>query len=100
MSSVFRFRLPDEAPQVNIQMSFTTTNNMGARVSVGEGLAQGEPAVILDLTVGISEPVKPELDDLAGALDAAHTVIHDMFVGSTTSLRTVMQPENGDGNAE
>jgi uncharacterized protein (TIGR04255 family) len=86
-------QLRGEAPQVNIQMSFTTANGMNARVSVGEGVAQGEPAVILDLTVGVGQPIRSDLDELAGALDSAHSVIHNMFVGSTTPLRSVMQPE-------
>jgi uncharacterized protein (TIGR04255 family) len=85
---------PDnDAPQVNLQMAFATADGLQARVSVGEGLAQGQPAVMLDFTVGVSEPVASDLDSITKALDDAHTVIHNMFVGSTAALTDVMQPE-------
>ncbi len=61
-------------------------------LAVGEGLFNGEAAVIMDTTVSVSGDVPSSAGAVMDALNAAREVIHSMFVGATKSIRAEMIP--------
>lgn len=61
-------------------------------VSVGEGTASGNPALMLDMTVSESSPVAPDLDSIMKALDESRDIIHQTFVDMTGAIHETMKP--------
>lgn len=81
--------------KVFVQLNFATRNGMSVNVTVGEGQANNSPVVVLDTTVTSINPVEPNAGSVMTALDAARTIIHDMFIELTKSIRNEMNPIEG-----
>lgn len=81
-----------DAPRAAIQLAFPIHNGMRARVTVGEGIANGNEALIYDTLLGVDDPVGPAADAVFAKLDEAHSIVHEMFEGVTQPIRSQMQP--------
>jgi uncharacterized protein (TIGR04255 family) len=81
-----------DAPQAAFQLTFPIKNGMRARVTVGEGVVNGNQALIYDTLLGIDEPVAATADAVLAALDEAHSIVHEMFEGVTAPIRDRMKP--------
>jgi uncharacterized protein (TIGR04255 family) len=60
-------------------------------INVGEGTAEGQQAVILDV-VTQTENVVPHSDEIMSAFESNHRVIRDLFESVTWSVRHIMKP--------
>ena len=60
-------------------------------INVGEGSANGSPAVILDVAV-YSQWARSEINDVMKLFNEAHTLIGDMFLQMTKDVRQIMKP--------
>ena len=85
-----------EAQQFSLQLAFPTTNGQRARIVLAEGLANNQQALIFDIVLGIADPVEPTAAAVFAVLDGAHTVIHQMFEGTTQGVRDIMRPIEGE----
>lgn len=78
-----------------IQIKLPVYKGLVVSISIGEGLVNNAPAVIMDTIVVANTEVAPTLKAAMDALNAARAVIHTMFMEMTKPLHTVMQP-SGD----
>lgn len=82
-----------QSPRAAMQISMPLRNSLELNVSVGEGSANNEPALIMDTAVAATEPVPPTTESVMKTLNAAHAVIHDLFVALTKPIHNVLGPE-------
>lgn len=76
------------------QLRIPMADNFFMLISVGEGTASGESAVIADTSVTKFRPVENSVSSLMKDLDRAHDVIRDVFDGLTKKISHLM-PEVG-----
>jgi uncharacterized protein (TIGR04255 family) len=62
-------------------------------LKITEGWVRNVRSLVMDTSVLFKGPLGPDKQVLRSALDAAHTIIHDSFVGMTSSLHELMDPE-------
>lgn len=84
---VDKTRVASAAHQLNIPLTGGST----MVINVGEGVANGSPAVILDVTV-FSQRAKSETADVMKLFNEAHSLIGDMFLQMTRDVRHIMKP--------
>lgn len=68
-------------------------------INLGSGHVQGEPAILLDMTVRVNDQLSSEPAEAVAALSEARLIIHDIFVEMTGKLDAIMQPES-DGDTK
>ena len=81
-----------EAVTSQLQFVIPVRGGMTMSLAVGEGLFNGEAAVIMDTTVSVSGDVPNTAGAVMDALNAAREVIHSMFVGATKTIQAEMIP--------
>lgn len=64
-------------------------------VNFGDGMVDGKPAAIYDVTVGETTPIPADEASIMAALDGSRNVIHACFLAMTKPLVDVMQPDGG-----
>jgi uncharacterized protein (TIGR04255 family) len=64
-------------------------------VSAGDGQFNNQPGILLDTTMSSSETA-PTLDAIMNRLDASYAVIHELFLGMTKPIHSLMQPQGVD----
>jgi uncharacterized protein (TIGR04255 family) len=74
-----------------LQLQVPVGDKSNLALIVAPGQANGQPAVILDMTV-VSRDVAPNVSDLIVSFGAAHDLIAGIFESVTTSLVDVMKP--------
>lgn len=69
------------------------TEGGALRIQFAEGETQGEPALIMDMTLALNDVIEPDIDTLMAAFDHARKVTHQLFVELTAPIADLMQPE-------
>lgn len=88
--------LDNEAPsQFAGSFAFGTTDGLQVQLQVSEGIANNEPAFILDMTARSGAPVDPNELALMDVLNRAHLVIHEIFVDATRTQQDILVPKGG-----
>ena len=78
-----------------MQLSMPIENNLVMNINVGDGMANGSPAVILDTTVSCNSGIEPTEHAGMSVLNSSCAVIHKMFFNMTQPLHPIMQPREG-----
>ena len=77
----------------SLGFSLPLSNGMAMNITIGEGLINNEPSIIMDATVAATKPTAPDQDALMAAFNGARGVIHEMFLDMTKPIYSLMQPE-------
>jgi uncharacterized protein (TIGR04255 family) len=83
---------PGKNPKPYLQLQLPMHNGMLMTVGVGEGLINGDNAIIMDTTVVSVVPVASNAESVMSILNDARSAIHDMFFGLTEPIKQLMQP--------
>ena len=75
-----------------LQLQLPMPNDMSMNLGIGEGLANKEPAIIMDTTVVTTMQVAATVNDVMCVMHAAHDAIHRVFFELTASIQHLMQP--------
>lgn len=75
-----------------IQLALPLPNGMIMNVGVGEGMVNNEVTIIMDTTVGTTTEIAADKMSAMSALNAARSVIHEMFFDLTKPIAGLMQP--------
>ena len=75
-----------------LQFVVPLSNGMVMTLGVQEGIVSNEPATIMDITIANGTEVPADADKLMGALNAARTIIHDVFFEVTKPIHALMKP--------
>lgn len=79
-----------------LQLQLPMDSGMIMNVGIGEGLANGENAIIMDTTVTTTAPVASNVESVVSALNTARGAIHEMFLGITAPIHSLMNPSGND----
>lgn len=83
---------PGKNPKPFLQLQLPMNNDMVMTVGIGEGLANGDNAIIMDTSVVSVTPVTPNAESIMSTFNDARSAIHDMFFGITEPIKQLMQP--------
>jgi uncharacterized protein (TIGR04255 family) len=83
---------PTDAPQVALQLTVPLREKMLMSVSVGAGIVQNVPALLMDTTVSSTQPIDLDVKSVMQALNAAHGIIRKTFLSLTEKIHDRMQP--------
>lgn len=87
--------LPGQTVKPFLQLAMPLANGMTMNVGIGEGMVNNEAAIIMDTTVGTSSDTAPDKSSVMAALNAARSVIHEMFFQLTKPIEDLMLPIRG-----
>jgi uncharacterized protein (TIGR04255 family) len=87
---------PNSEPQPSLQLIIPLKSGQNMALRLTDGLVNGEPAVIMDLTVGTVAPTQATESDVMTAFNTAHEVAHRVFVSTTKKLFDKMELIAGD----
>ncbi|MDD2468527.1 MAG: TIGR04255 family protein [Desulfobulbus sp.] len=73
-------------------------DNFVMSINVGEGIADGKQAVVLDTTVAKTIPVQSVLVDVMATFNDARSIIHETFIEITKPIASIMEPIEEKGN--
>ncbi len=82
----------DQKAKPSIQLSVPLANGMRMDMGIGEGMVNNEGAVLMDTTVSAVEPVEADRDAIMAVMNAAHDIIHEVFMEVTKPIQGLMQP--------
>jgi uncharacterized protein (TIGR04255 family) len=78
----------------NLLLKFSLAVAAGTlNVTVGEGTLNNRPGILLDTSVATSSATAPNVDTIIGVLNAAYSVMHNMFINLTKPIQHLMQPK-------
>lgn len=83
---------PTGTTQVAFQVSVQLKDNMLMTVSVGAGIVQNLPALLMDTTVSSTQPIELDVSTAMQALNSAHGIIRKTFYSLTEKIQDRMQP--------
>lgn len=66
--------------------------NMQMAITLSDGQLAGDTAVLMNTEIRIVEPLQPDKECILSALDKAHELAHETFMGMTQSIRDKLQP--------
>ena len=79
-----------------LQFSIPLKSGLVMNVNAGEGVVDGQEAVITDTSVLTPQAVAANLSAVMAAFDSAHDVIRATFLGITQKIAHLMEPKDGD----
>ena len=79
-----------EKPMMQLQIPMA---NGVLTLTVGDGVNQSKPAIIVDTTVTTTVPVAASVQAVMAVLEEAHTIIHDLFFELTAPIAHLMGPQ-------
>lgn len=79
----------------SIQLSIPLANRMRMDMAIGPGTVNNESTLLMDTTVSAVEPVPADREAIMRVMNAAHDIIHDVFVEVTKPIQRLMQPHEG-----
>ena len=89
--AIMNFCSDQEAIKPNISVKIPIAIG-SMELKISEGWVRNASSLVMDTTIVCSGPFAPEKGKILAALNSAHHVIHDSFVGMTHSLHPLMQP--------
>jgi uncharacterized protein (TIGR04255 family) len=95
-SAVLNELAPDKEVKPYLQLAIPLRSGQQMSMLLAEGTVSGAQTVIMDITVSLEAPIPPTEVDVMAVFDAAHDVIHRVFVGTTTNLSSIMEPIEGE----
>lgn len=84
---------PSSEHKVALQVQLPMVGGMILSLSVGEGVANGKSAILMDTTVAMTAPVAASVDAVMDRLNAARDAIHSVFFAITGPIQSLMQPQ-------
>jgi uncharacterized protein (TIGR04255 family) len=85
----------DRPLSVGHQLNLPMGDGSNLTISVGEGVANNNPAVILEVVVQKSD-VPPEIEAIMSQFWSSHNLIRELFLEMTAKVRGIMQPVEVD----
>jgi uncharacterized protein (TIGR04255 family) len=82
----------DEYVNSTLQMNAILDNGLSLNISLGEGVANNVPGIIMHTTVVASKPVEPSARALLSVLNNAQDAQHAIFQGIAESIKHLMEP--------
>jgi len=93
-ASLDRIRSPAQPVEPILRVTFPAGSEYVMSSNLANGVVNGKPAIIMDISVSAQKPVNPERDQLLEVLDNAHDLIHDSFVEMTKQIHPLMNPRS------
>ncbi len=94
--AVAKYMAADTLPIPNFSFGFPTNNGLKMTVTVADGVIEGGPSCILDMSVQTIGKVAPNADAVLAVLDAGRGVLHNAFLGMVEPIRAQLDPEGID----
>jgi uncharacterized protein (TIGR04255 family) len=92
--SIMQFCTDQDGAKVNLAVSLPISTGT-LNLSIAEGWVRNARSLIMNTTVVHKGPLTPDKAAIVAAMNAAHKVIHDSFVGMTGPLHQLMEPVTG-----
>ena len=83
---------PEKTIKQSLQLQVPTKNGATMYIGIGEGLANGELAYMMDTRVIAASHINADVDSAMQSLDVAHGIIHDLFFDVTKPIAELMNP--------
>lgn len=83
------------APQYTLQFTLPIADDTALTISLAEGQVLGAGAIIMDTSVSCTRGILPQATEIMKVLNAAHELVHQMFVNLTAPIHRLMQPSEG-----
>jgi uncharacterized protein (TIGR04255 family) len=80
-----------EEIKTNLQMSLGVRGGFVMNCQISEGVANGQPCVLMHTNVVASGSVAPDLKEIMSSLDSAQEIQHRLFEGVTKDLHAFME---------
>ena len=64
-------------------------------IVLAEGFVSGKQAIVMDIAVNNDLPTASTVGDVMASFDKAREAIHNVFVGTTHRLSSIMEPIMG-----
>ena len=87
-----KFAKPSSPIQSALNFGVPLNNNFFMSINVGEGIANGRRAVVMDTTVATTVPVECSLEKVMQTFNEARLIIHETFIEITKPISSIMQP--------
>jgi uncharacterized protein (TIGR04255 family) len=87
---------PNAEARPSLQLLIPLKSGQQMSLRLAEGLVAGEEAVVMDITVSSETPIPATIADAMARFEAAHEVVHRIFMGTTKKLFHIMEPIEGD----
>lgn len=81
---------------IAVNYGFVTTEGLQAQISLSEGVVNNQPSLITDTVVSAVSTVEGSAEAVMQHFEDAHSVIHNIFIGSTKSITQMMGPVGVD----
>lgn len=89
-------RDPAAPMRIATNVGFTTRGGLQAQISLSEGVINNEASLITDTSVSAVERLPSETTLVMEHFEEAHSVIHNIFMDSTSAIRPLMEPIDDD----
>lgn len=80
----------------NLQFQLPLKEGLLMHIAVGDGMAHGKKAVVMETTVATTIPTAANVQALMEALSGAHEIIHTMFFELVAPIRPLLDNATGD----
>ena len=90
--AVQRIVAPGSDIKPNLQLQIPVRGGYELSMQVAEGLVNGQPQIMQDIVMSVTGDTAPSEQAIMEKLNGLHSLIHDMFVGMTQPLHSVMKP--------
>jgi uncharacterized protein (TIGR04255 family) len=87
---------PNTEAKPILQLAIPLKSGQLMNLALADGLASGEQAVVMDLSVVQETSIPANKNDVMAVFDQAHDTIHRVFVGVTQKLSSIMQLIEGE----
>ena len=87
-----KFAKPFSPIQSALNFGVHLKNNFFMTINVGEGIANGKKAVVMDTTVATGVPIECSSEKVMHTFNEARSIIHEAFIEITRPISSIMQP--------
>jgi uncharacterized protein (TIGR04255 family) len=88
---VARILSPEGEVKPRLQLLIPVRSGYQLSLNIGEGLVNGQLAILMDITTASTGETSPTERSLMAKLKELHDVVHDIFIEMTTALHDVMK---------
>lgn len=94
--AITKYARPNAAIKPSLQVQVPMPEDRMLSMGIGEGIANNNPAFVVDTLISVLKPTQPVIDEVMIELGSARAVIHEMFFALTLPIIELMQPEGVD----
>jgi uncharacterized protein (TIGR04255 family) len=91
-TAITKHARPGSVIKPSLQIQVPMPDDRMLSLGIGEGIANNQPAFVMDTTISLLQPTAPIIDEVMRELASARSVIHEMFFEFTAPILDLMQP--------